>query len=107
MADAELSKLYDLITDRKFGERVAMAFYRIAREVLDEPSDTIGHENRTNFARSILLQDADSFIPYGAMAISDPAIVALNTTRQQDISDALILTVVRNMWNTLAGVSDL
>lgn len=103
MADAALDKLYGLITDKKFGQRVAMAFYRVAREVLNEPAAP-AHEVRANFARSIFLQDADDFIPYGAMAISDPAIVALNTTNQNAITDEMVLAAVRNMWNTLAGV---
>jgi hypothetical protein len=104
MADAPLDKLYSLIVDKTFGQRVAMGMYRVAREMLNEPTATPGHENRVRFAQSILYQDVENFIPYGALVISDPVIVALNTTNQKDITDVQILTAIRNMWNTLSGV---
>ena len=100
-----LSTGADLVAAVDFRKRVATAFYFVAREVFTE-TGVNGHEQRANFARSIVLQDFDAFLQYAAMVATDPTIVANGPYANPATAptDAQILTAVRGMWNTLAGV---
>ncbi len=102
-----LRKEWDLATSRQFSERVSMALYHVAREVLDEDSTVPGHPLRRSLASAIVGQDAEQFVRYSGLVITDPAIRAIFVTKpsanDSDISDELLLAAVRLMWNPLCS----
>lgn len=83
--------------------RVAMAFYRVAREIYDEPLSTPGHPIRVNFAKTVYASEYKDLFKYGAVIAGDPTIVALNPQSGADLSDQLIIDTVRENWNAIAG----
>lgn len=100
----DLRKQYDLATDRTFNERVAMALYTVAREVLNEPHDTLHSPLRIRFAQGILTASVSSFTGYAAVVVADPTIAGGNSASNSQITDPIILTAIRNIWNRLSGV---
>lgn len=104
-----LRKEWDLATDPQFSERVSMALYHIAREVLDEPAETWGHPLRRNFASAVIGQEAENFARYAALVITDPAITALFEANpnagNSDVEDQQIEDAVRRMWNAIVSVT--
>lgn len=97
----------DLVRNDVFQNRVAMAFYFVARNVLTtENASTEGHELRANFARSIILQDLTKFTQYAAMVATDKPIVDAGpyTNPATGPADTVIIAAVTNMWNRLADV---
>lgn len=90
--------------DGPFQARVAMAFFYVARSVFTENPETPGHENRERFARGILVSDAESFLQYAAMVVTDPDIIAAGPANGAAVTDGQIINAVAAMWNTLANV---
>lgn len=95
-----------LVADNSLQNRVALAFYFVARSVLAEGNGVAGHEQRANFARSIILQDYSSFLQYTALIVTDPAIVAATPASQAAITDQMIVTAVTGMWDRLSAVPE-
>lgn len=93
-----------LVGDTTFQNRVAMAFYFVANEVIEEVTTVAGHENRERFARSIIGQPVSAFLPYAALVVIDPVIRGGSATPASPPTDAQILDAVRGKWNRLANV---
>lgn len=96
----------ELVATPAFRNRVAMAFYFVARDVFVEDPAVPGHEQRDRFARSIVLQDIDAFLQYAAMTATNQTIIANGpyTNPATGPTDAQIVAAVTDMWDTLAGV---
>lgn len=96
-----------LATDNAFQKRVALGFYFIAQEVYSENSNTPFHELRQRFAKSIIVSEFADFQKLSAVVATNSQIVQqLNgdSPSQSSVPDAMILTVIRQIWNPLAGV---
>lgn len=95
-----------LVGNTAFRNRVAMAFYFVADEVIAEDPATVGHENRERFARSVVFQPYEAFLQYAAMVTVDEGIRSGGPYTDPAVSptDGVILTAVRGLWNTLANV---
>lgn len=93
-----------LANDSALRPRVAMAFYYVARNVLNEASSTANHLLRASFARSITQQDYSVFLQYTAMVVTDQAIVDASPATQAAITDGQITAAVTAMWDDLSGV---
>lgn len=96
----------ELVAAPAFRNRVAMAFYFVARNVFDESSGVPGHEQRERFARSIVLQDLDAFLQYAAMVATNQTIIENGPYDNPATgpTDGQIVAAVTAVWNTLAGV---
>lgn len=98
----------ELVAAPAFRNRVAMAFYFVARDVFAEGSGVAGHEQRVNFARSIILQDLDDFLRYAAMVATNQTIIDNGPYANPATgpTDTQIVAAVTAMWSRLAGVPD-
>ena len=103
MAALTLTGGATIVADDTFQERVAMAFYFVARQVFSESPSTSGHENRARFAYSITRQPYEAFLQYAAMVVTDSAIVAAGPATQAAVTDAQILAAVTSMWDVLSN----
>lgn len=93
--------------DTTFQARVALAFYFVAREVLNENKSVTGNEVRVRFARAVISQEFSQYQKLAALVVTDSAIIQLlpaTSPSQAAIPDDLIITAVRNAWSRLAGV---
>ena len=100
----DLRKQYDVATDNTFNQRVAMALYTVAREMVYEDLDTPAHPLRVRFAQGILTADVTNFTRYASMVMANPAIATPpQGTSAANITDTQILEAIREMWNPLAG----
>ncbi|MEU5978443.1 hypothetical protein [Streptomyces sp. NPDC047315] len=110
-----LSSMYALAVHGPFVARVRIASTCVARQVLMEDPSTPGHPLRASLARSVLnpadltasasagltpvIATADTIVTAAAGAVSQQP-EALNAA----VTDAQILTAVRDAWNITAGV---
>lgn len=99
-----LSSTIPLVTNATLQGRVAVGFYLIAREVFVESPSAPGHENRVQYARSIIMQDYKEFLKLTALVLTDGLIMEATPATQTDITDDMILNSIRSMWNRLSGV---
>ena len=100
----DLRKQYDVATDATFNERVAMALYTVAREVISEDPETRDHPLRVRFAQGIVTSDVKTFSRFASMTVADPIVAVMpQGTSAANITDAVILEAIRNMWNPMAG----
>lgn len=91
--------------DANFRRRVAVGMYQVAREHLlitgNEPQQIMNKA----LARMVMQSDADQFIKYAAMVVTDPDVMSVGsaTAIPATISDTLIVNTIREMWPTIAG----
>jgi len=84
-------------------KRVAMAFYRVAREVIEEDITIAGHPLRVRFAQVVYNNNYTEFFKYGSVIASDPLLIDSDPQQSSDISDEFMVDIVRGNWNAIAG----
>lgn len=102
---------HNLANDATFRARVHLACLHIAQEVTTEPTETPGHPLRLSLARSLFAPDLTSagYAPAVATcaAVSTAAVAAYTEENPQSaaaaVSDELLLSAVRSLWNSLCG----
>ncbi len=84
-------------------KRVAMAFYRVAREVIEEDPNIAGHPLRVRLAQIVYMSNYDEFFKYGSVIASDPDIINADPQSVEDVTDIELINVVRQNWNAICG----
>lgn len=102
---SSLGDQFALAADQTFRERVAMAIFATARNVLSEDPSTPNHDQRVTHAQGVLLtSDTEQLLHYAALVASDPAVIALDTQTSAGVTDDLIVSVVEQAWNPISGI---
>ncbi|MGW0033077.1 hypothetical protein ACWDXD_25080 [Streptomyces sp. NPDC003314] len=113
MPVSPLAHEHELMTCPEFAARVRAAFSRIAREVLAEAPGTAGYPLRAALARGAINPSDLTGPGYAPALATDPVISAAAATgrlegqtgsAQAAITDEQLLTAVRQVWNSIAGV---
>jgi hypothetical protein len=100
-----LSASVEMAKNEALKERINMAFNIIAHEMILESSDTEHHILRHNHANMILQLQKERIDAFVEGIFAAPAIQNSFVTSPEQITDEQILESVRQVWNSLIGIS--